>query len=368
MRSSQQPSPLSVRKIAVLRANGIGDYVFALPALEALRARFPHAEIVQLGKPWHKEFLTGRPGPVDRVVIIPRCAGVGEPEDFVNDDALLDRFFHSMAEERFDLAVQLHGGGRYSNPFVSRLGATLTVGLRAAEAAPLHRWLRYVYFQPESLRYLETVALVGASPVALEPRLAAREADVEEAFRAVPEDGRPTVVLHPGATAMRRRWPPELFAQVGEQLARVGYRILITGDQSEAALAQSVCREMGQTAEVVCHLSLGGVLELLRRAALVISNDSGPLHLAAAAGTRTVGIYWCGNMITAGIVWRTRHRPVLSWRLDCPVCGRNTIQDNCSHQASFVEDVQVEDVMREARDLLQDLRDECRPDHDPHSP
>ncbi len=360
MLSSQDPSPLSVRKIAVLRANGIGDYVFALPALEALRARFPEAEIVLLGKPWHKEFLTGRPGPVDRIVVIPRCAGVGEPEDFVNDDELLDRFFRSMAEEKFDLAVQLHGGGRYSNPFVKRLGAGVTVGLRAPGVAPLDRWLRYIYFQPERLRYLEAVALVGASPVTLEPRLAARKRDAQEALGAVPEDGRPIVILHPGATAMRRRWRPDRFAEVGDQLAHAGYRIVITGDQSEAALAQGVGEKMAQPAEVVCHLSLGGVLELLRRAMLVISNDSGPLHLAAAAGTRTVGIFWCGNVITAGILWRTRHRPVLSWRLDCPVCGRNTIHDTCSHETSFVDDVGVEDVMREATDLLQDPRNKCK--------
>jgi len=71
-----QRSP-SVRKIAVVRANGIGDYVFSIPALAALRRTYPDAEIVLLGKPWHAAFLAGRPGPIDRVAVVPDYPGVG---------------------------------------------------------------------------------------------------------------------------------------------------------------------------------------------------------------------------------------------------------------------------------------------------
>lgn len=60
-----------VRRIAVLRANAIGDLVFALPALDALRAAYHQAEIVLLGLPWHADFLAGRPGPIDRVEVVP---------------------------------------------------------------------------------------------------------------------------------------------------------------------------------------------------------------------------------------------------------------------------------------------------------
>lgn len=65
-----EPFP-AVEKIAVLRANRIGDFIVTLPALAALRATYPPAELVLPGRPWHANFLTGRPGPVDRVVPIP---------------------------------------------------------------------------------------------------------------------------------------------------------------------------------------------------------------------------------------------------------------------------------------------------------
>src|SRR5437667_7394301 len=69
-----------VHKIAVLRANAIGDLTFALPALEALCAAYPGAELVLLGQEWHARFLEGRPGPVDRVVVVPPYRGVSLPD------------------------------------------------------------------------------------------------------------------------------------------------------------------------------------------------------------------------------------------------------------------------------------------------
>lgn len=103
-----------VRKIAVVRANGLGDMLFGLPALEALRAAYPQAEIVLLARVWHHTLFTGRPGPIDRVIVIPPVGGVGEPEDLVPDEAALEHFFQRMRAERFDLAIQMHGGGRHS--------------------------------------------------------------------------------------------------------------------------------------------------------------------------------------------------------------------------------------------------------------
>ncbi len=239
-----------VRRIAVLRANAIGDFILTLPALEALRAAYPDAEIVLLGQPWHKGFLTGRPGPVDRVVAIPPCRGVGESEEFVNDDDALDRFFATMVEEHFDLAIQLHGGGRYSNPFTRRLEARMTVGLKSPDAVALDRWMPYVYFQHEILRHLEVVTMIGASPVTLEPQVAVTHADLAEAEAVVPDGDQPLVVLHPGAGDPRRRWPPQKFATVGDALAASGMRVAVTGArEDERLLVEAVVDTMRFGAE-----------------------------------------------------------------------------------------------------------------------
>lgn len=343
----------NVRKIAVLRANGIGDFVFSLPALEALRAAYPEAEITLLGRDWHRQLLTERPSPIDRVVPIPVARGVGAPPDAAEDPRTLELFFAAMAAERFDLAIQMHGGGRYSNPFTRRLGARLTVGLRAPEAEPLDRWMPYVYWQPEIPRYLELVSLVGAGVVTLEPRLHVVERDLAESRAIVPDSPEPLVVLHPGVTDERRRWPAEKFAAVGDALAAAGFRIAITGTPPEAAIIAEVVARMRAPAVNTCGpLGINGLVGLMARASLVVSNDSGPRHIAEAVGTPTVGIYWCGNLLNGGPLTRARHRPVTSWRLECPRCGLNCLQARCQHQASFVADVPVSDVVTAAMDLL----------------
>src|SRR5690606_16340882 len=118
----------------------------------------------------------------------------------------------------FDLALQMHGGGRYSNPFVASLGARVTAGLRSHDAAPLDRTVPYHYYQPEVFRYLEVAALVGARPVSYRPRFPLVDADRQEAARVAPPGDGIRAVLHPGATDRRRRWPAERFAAVARML------------------------------------------------------------------------------------------------------------------------------------------------------
>lgn len=339
----------------MLRANGVGDYLFAEPALQALRTAFPRAEIVLLGKPWHQQFLSGRPGPIDRVVAVPACTGVGAGTDEIEDPAALDQFFRAMERECFDLAVQLHGGGRYSNPFTRRLGADFTIGLQADDAPPLDRVIPYYYFQPEVLRYLEVVSLVDAPPVRLEPAMALIPEDRAEAKAlGLPRD-RPWVLLHPGATDARRRWPAEKFAALGDTVAGTGALIIVNGTEAERGVVEAITETMRYDAVNLCgRVSLGGLAAVLAHCAVVVSNDSGPLHLAAAVGSRTVGIYWCGNFINGGPVIRRRHRPAMSWRLDCPVCGQNTLTDPCTHRASFVADVDLGEVTDSTLALLAD--------------
>lgn len=338
----------AVDRVAVLRANAVGDLIFALPALDALRAAYPAAEITLLGAPWHERFLAGRPGPVDRVVVVPPLPGLREP---LPGEPAGDRgaFTAAMRAYRFDLAVQLHGGGRTSNPLVAELGARLTVGLRSADAAPLDRWVRYVYYQPEVFRYLEVVGLVGAAPVTYRPRLAVTDADRAEAA-AVPEADRPVVAMHPGATDPRRRWPAERFAAVGDALP---VDVLVTGTATERDLVDRIVGTMRTPARpLVDALSLGGLAALYERCALVVANDTGPLHLAGAVGTPTVGIYWVGNLINGAPVDRARHRPLLSWTLRCPECGLDCTTGRCAHSPSFVAGVTLDDVVEAARDLL----------------
>lgn len=345
----------NVKKIAVLRANGVGDFVFCLPALSALRYVYPRAEIVILGKDWHIDFLKDRPGPFDRVISIPKSKGVNEDHLLNEDPHCLAAFFSSMQEENFDLAVQLHGGGRYSNPFVKKLGAKLTVGLKSADAIELDRWIPYIYFQNEVLRYLEVVQLVGASVRNIEPQLIVTKQDQDEVqgLNLKLNGLKPSVVLNPGAGDPRRRWPAESFAQVGDALASKKAQLIITGSKQEYDLCAEVeSRMQADALNLAGQLSLRGLLALLAQSDLLISNDSGPLHLARALTTPTIGLYWCGNFINAGSMTTKNHRSLLSWILNCPECKAHCLENTCEHTSSFITAISSKEVIQEANMLL----------------
>lgn len=343
-----------VRKIAVLRANALGDLMFAMPGLYSLRAAYPDAEIVLLGRRWHRDFLQGRPGPVDRVEVVPPSPGVSAEEGDEADGPALEAFFARMQAERFDIALQMHGGGRNSNPFVRRLGARLTAGTATSDAVPLDRTMPYIYFQSEIMRYLETVALVGAAPVMLETRIELTERDRAEAASLLPPGG-PIAVIHPGVSSADRLWPVERFAGVGDALARSGARVVVTGSEVERALVRRMVSLMAEPAVPLAGVaSLGGLAALIAQARLLVSNDTGPLHLAEAVGTPTVGIYWCFNLINGGTAFRTNNRPLVSWVIECPLCGRSQVHDPCDHKVSYVEDVTVAEVTEQALDLWGD--------------
>lgn len=348
-----------IEKIAVLRASGIGDLIFALPALEALRAVYPDAEITLLGTTRHEALLGERPSPVDRVIAVPPSEGVNVRDGEARDPREVEEFLAAMREERFDLALQLHGGGRYSNPFVLELGARVTAGLRACDAPPLDRSMSYYYWQPEIARLLEAVSLVGAEPVTITPRLSTTRRDIAESLEVVPEYEEPLVLLNAGATDGRRRWPLESFAAVGDALAGSGAVILLNGTDAERELNCELSSLMRRPCiDLTGRLSLGGLLGLARRSALVISNDTGPLHLAVAVGAPTVGIYWCGNMVSGGgALTRTHHYPCISWRLACPVCGTPCLTSHCDHDASFVADVTVDEVLHACQSMSDSFRE-----------
>ena len=357
-----------VTRIAVLRGGGLGDLLFALPAVAALKAAYPGSTVTVLGTPIHAALVEGTAGPVDRVFVLPFAEGVRPGQE---DRDATDNFFGAMMRERFDLALQLHGGGRYSNPFLRRLDARHTVGTRTPDAVPLERTLPYAYYQHEPLRALEVAGLAGAAPVGLEAQLrplgqfrAGAEALLGDGqlqgdgTRAAGSAGAPAgvVVVHPGATDPRRRWPAARFAEVAAACAADGCTVLVVGDASERNLAADVVQASGSdnVRSIAGEADLGTLAALLARCDVMVANDSGPRHLAQALGTPTVGIYWAGNALNAGPLGRSLHRLHLSWLTHCPECGADITQvgwtaPRCGHDSSLVSGVRPEDVYADVR-------------------
>ena len=351
-----------IKKIAVLRANALGDYIFCLPALQALRETFPRAEIILLGRAWHKEYLKDRPGPVDRVEVVPLYGGISEREGYVPDEEVLSEFFTRMQAEQFDIAFQIHGGGKNSNPFLLRLGAELTVGLKTPDAAKLDINVPYIYYFNETLRYLEVVGRVGAKTKNIEPQIIVTDSDVAEAKNVLDNPGKkPVAIIHPGASDIKRRWPGENFAMIADYLVERGYHVAITGLAWERGIVDEVINNLvykEAVQDLSDKLSLGGSTALLSFSDIIISNDTGPLHVARALQRPTIGIYWFANIINSLPMTTTFNRNLLSFTMNCPLCGASSLKfnechDTCNHHASLVADIAVEEVKQTINELIE---------------
>lgn len=353
-----------VKKIAVLRAGALGDFMVTLPAFDALRATYPSAEIVLLGRPWQKEFLTKGRTPVDRVIVVPHIKGVRvEPEDVTENKQDSEAFFQSMQAEAFDLVLNFQGNGLSANPFIKRLHARLTAGpiAHADVADKPDRFFEYYYYQSEVMRYLDTVALVGAHPTVLEPCVQVLEQDNKEVKELLwLLQDKPFVVLHPIAMDLRRMWPLENYAPLVTELKNRHVEIVFTGSAADRPVVDQLMHDIKEPVINACgQFSVGGTAALLSKAALVIAVDTGPLHLARAVQAPTVGLHWAPNLINWGAVTRIIHKPVVSWNLTCPLCGiipndpyPFEPRTHCDHAVSFIRDISVEQVLQAADPLL----------------
>ncbi|WIB75872.1 glycosyltransferase family 9 protein [Curtobacterium sp. MCPF17_002] len=351
-----------VREIAVLRGGGLGDLLFAVPAIEAMAAAYPEARITLLGIPLAPAILQGRTEAVHAFEELPVTPGVRDAGD---DAPSLDDFVDRL-HGRFDLAVQLHGGGRNSNPFLLRLGARHTVGTATEDAEVLERWVRYVYYQHEVVRALEVVSLAGAAPVTLDPRVHVDDGERAAMRERLGVGGRPVsarlVAMHPGATDPRRRWSPERFAAVARARLEAGDDVLLVGDATDVPAAAAIVASVPEQLRDRLHdrtdaLTLAELPAALAAADVMVGDDSGPRHLAVAVGTPTVGVFWFGNVVNAGPFDRGRHRVHLSFVTHCPVCGIDVTQvgwsaERCAHDPSYVDQVTAEAVIDDVADLL----------------
>ncbi|BDU06911.1 glycosyltransferase family 9 protein [Nocardia cyriacigeorgica] len=348
-----------VHRIAVLRGGGLGDLLFAVPAIHALAAAYPGADIVLLGSALHAQLLRDRPTPVGEVVVIPESTmGSADPDDedlrVCLDRALL---------EPVDLGVQLHGGGAWSNTVIQQLHPRWSVGSRAADAAPLGRNVAFRYYHNETLRALEVAGAAGARPVLLEAELPLTAADIAAAERVLTGRTGFLVAIHPGARDPRRRWPASRFAEIAARCLSRGWDVVVVGTGAERALLADIaatahaeaCRVRDSaTIQVLAGADMSTLCGVLARSRVLVGNDSGPRHLARALGTPTVGVFWIGNVVNAGPLSRSEDRVLISWRDDCPVCGRDITDEfgaRCPHDESLVTSVTTEDVDAELREL-----------------
>ncbi|MGE5308106.1 MAG: glycosyltransferase family 9 protein [Deltaproteobacteria bacterium] len=286
--------PQQIRSVAVFRALCLGDLLCCVPALRALKAWLPRAQITFIGLPWSRAFAGRFSRYLDGFIEFPGFPGLPES---VADVRLLPAFLRGVQEKHFDLALQMHGNGRVTNPLAELFGACVTAGFFAEGAYfPPDGWpVPYPDHLHEILRCLTLVGSIGAQ--ALDPALEfpLTPADEEE-FRELPGsrplDNGSYIVVHPGSRSRARRWSPEGFAVSCDALSGGKLTVAITGSAQEWDLAERIRVKMkSRGVNLAGKTTLGSLAVLLRGSRLLIANDTGISHLACALKVPSVIVF-----------------------------------------------------------------------------
>jgi ADP-heptose:LPS heptosyltransferase len=273
------------RNIAVLRALQLGDLLCTVPALRSLRAACPDAHITLIGLPWARDFVSRFACYVDELVEFPGFPGL--PERYV-ETAAVPSFLAAMQQRRFDLVLQLHGNGHYTNEVASLFNGDMTAGFfQPPDFCPdPDLFIPYPDGLPEVLRHLELLHHLGIPTAETELEFPLTPED-HTAFARLQDvaslDAGSFVCVHPGGRGQDRRWAPLSFGIVADRLARAGYDIVITGTADEQDIVEAVLASMQSRAvNLAGRTDLGTMGILLSRAKLLLANDTGASHLAAA--------------------------------------------------------------------------------------
>jgi ADP-heptose:LPS heptosyltransferase len=283
-----------IHRIAIFRAlPGLGDFLCVVPALRALRTAFPQAVITLIGLDHTWPLVARYPHYIDSFLPFPGFPGLKEKKPDVRE---LLAFLNAM-QGRFDLALQMHGNGSISNSFTLLLNANCTAGfyLPTSHCPNEDTFLPYPTHFSEVQRYLSLLKFLAipSQGDALEfPLLEKDESD----FIASTEGGNgtigPYVCLHPGASQPSKRWPPEYFADLGDTAAEWGFQVVLTGTAAEKPLTTAVAKAMHRPVIDLAGLtSLGALALWLQGVSLLICNDTGVSHLAAALRVPSVVIF-----------------------------------------------------------------------------
>jgi lipopolysaccharide heptosyltransferase II len=349
------------RRVLCVRLDAMGDVVMSEPALRAVNQAAPGRQVTLLTSPAGAEAAPLLPG-VDRVVAYdaPWMKSTAPRQDSLPDR----EFVRRLRGMKFDGAIIFTVYSQ--NPLPAAMLCYLAdIPLRLAHCREnayqlLTHWVRETEPQSgvrhEVQRQLDLAAEIGGKVGDLRIRLRIRPADVAAAMSQLRSAGvdpaSPWIVVHPGASASSRRWPPEYFAQAVDELTNIGgLQIVFTGGLAERTLVEQIRGLMTERSfSLVGRLSVPQLTSLLSQASMLLSNNTGPVHLAAGVGTPVVDLYALTN--PQHTPWQVPSR-VLSFDVPCKNCYRSVCPEE--HHACL-RNVTPEEVVSAVLSLLKETR------------
>jgi heptosyltransferase-2 len=335
-----------VKKILVRSPNWVGDAVMSLPALMSIKSALPASEISVLAKPWVADIFRGC-SPASKIILY-------ESPGMHQGLSGKMRLAKKLKEEKFDLAIL------FPNSFESALiiylaripkragyntdgrGLLLTHPVPAVEKKKGHQIDYYL----KLVNYLGFPISTRAPLLKIEKEQVARMRQKLGSLGI--KDNEPLVGLTPGSSyGPAKQWPTAKFAKLSELVnKKLGARIIVLGSQNDQDIAQRILppgRNLGY--DFTGRTSLAEAMALISQCRLIITNDSGLMHVAAALQVPVVAIFGSTDPEHTGPMGE--HCRVLKKVLPCSPCFKK----NCPKNRECLEAISVEEVYAEVKNL-----------------
>lgn len=354
-----------LRKILAIELGGLGDLLLATPSLRALKRRYPDAALHVLAIPRSAEIIEGLDY-VDEVRLLDLADA--KPSRWLLRPASLPRLLRALWAlrcEHYDATVNLRtissfGGAVKMAAVFWCCGSALKAG-RDTEGRGffLNRRVPEKDFDQvlEAEFAARVVRALDARVDDLEPDLPISDGDrraVDALLHAHGLGERALLGLNPGAAWPSKIWPVERFAHVADAMSReFGCDVVVTGSPGERPLAEQLVERAGApVVSLAGETSLKQLAALIQRVRVYITNDTGPMHIAAAVGARLIGIFGPGEYDRYKPIGPADRVVALRANVDCSPCPRYACE---SMKCLFA--ISVHDVLAEARRLWQARED-----------
>ena len=337
-----------VNRILVRGVNWVGDTVLSYPTVQQLKTFFPKSHLAVLIPSYLVDLWKTFPY-VDEIIPFQKKGGIGSIWEDLN-------LSQSLKERNFDLAVILPRSFRsalhiYLARIPIRIGYQdewrslfLTHGIRRRKEF-LHAH-RVRYYQ----KLIEPLGKIESLP---SPQIFLREEDRRWADQALKDlgilEGKPLIGMNPGATyGLAKCWYPDRFGELGKRLVEKWQtKVLLFGKEEERPIVHEILRHMGTKGiDLTGKTGLLQLAALLERCALLVTNDTGTMHVATAVGTPVVALFGSTDPITTG-PWGEGH-VVVKKDVDCSPCWKRV----CPTDHKCMKLITVDEVLKECERYL----------------
>jgi lipopolysaccharide heptosyltransferase II len=346
----------SARRILAVRLDNLGDVLVTTPAFHAIKQSLPEASLTLLASPVGAQ--AGYLNPDIDDVIIYQAPWMDAWQTLPQEGEREQEMIRTLRDRGFDAAIIFTSFRQSSLPaaylcYLADIPLRLAASVDGPGSLLTTRHKHPDRMMHEVERGIDLVSAVGLGTDDLDLVLKVPEQERRQATGVV-EGARsrgPVVAIHPGCSMPARTYPWEMYVEVADLLVeRLGASILLTGADDERDLVERICEQMCQPAvSLAGELSFATLCAVIEAADLTVTNNTGPMHIAAAVQTPVVALFALTNPPEQWGPWRVPHRQ-LYHDVPCRICYSRI----CPYQHECLRLVTPEMVVDAAAELLGD--------------